>query len=145
MRYSTGTRFTDHHYIFKSYQIFLLPRRSLAVGCFEDMSPFAASNFDSPLAAQSDEAGNNSECHFLHQFLQRSVANWKRVNHWWRLPVLLQFKWIFSALQMPVLQGADGPALRIKGRTRNQCGDWGSYHWAQLLCLTFLRYPNMIF
>ena len=101
MRYYTGTRLIDHHCIFKSCQIFLFPTSSLAVGCFEDMSPFAASNFDSPLAAQSDEAGNNSEWHFLHQFLQRSVATWKRVNHWWRLPVLLQFRWIFSADACP--------------------------------------------
>ena len=61
MRYYTGTRFIDHLCIFKSCQIYLFPTSSLAVGCFEDMSPFAASNFDSPLAAQSDEAGNNSE------------------------------------------------------------------------------------
>ena len=42
---------------------------------------------------------------------------------------------------MPVLQGADGPTLRIQGRTGNRSGDRGSYHWAQLLCLEFSWYP----
>ena len=63
IRYYTGTRLIDHRLMYKFNQIqsYLFPASSLAVGCFEDMSPFAASNFDSPLAAQSDEAGNNSE------------------------------------------------------------------------------------
>ena len=43
--------------------MYLFPTSSLAVDCFEDMSPLAASNFDSPLAAQT-EAGNDSEWHF---------------------------------------------------------------------------------
>jgi len=42
---------------------------------------------------------------------------------------------------MPVLQGADGPTLRIQGRTGNQSGDRGSYHWAPLLCLEISSYP----
>ena len=40
------------------------------------------------------------------------------------LPVSLASQMsFFSVSQMPFLQGADGPALRSKGRTRNQCGD----------------------
>ena len=41
---------------------------SLAVDCFADMSPFAASNFDSPLAAQTEEAGNDGAWHFCANF-----------------------------------------------------------------------------
>jgi len=55
----TGTRLIDHH-----DANYLFPTISLAVDCFEDMSPFAASNFDSPLAAQTEEAENGSELHF---------------------------------------------------------------------------------
>jgi hypothetical protein len=44
--------------------IFLFPTISPAVDFFEDMSPFAASNLDIPLAAQTEEAENGSELHF---------------------------------------------------------------------------------
>ena len=127
----------DWSSLYVSIQICLFPTSSLTVGCFEDMSPFAASNFDSPLAA-TEEAGNDSErhaCTFRTNSWSRSVATWKRVNHWWRLLFLLRTKWVFSASQMPFLRGADGPALRIKGRAGNQSGDRGSYHWAQLPAL----------
>ena len=131
----------DWSSLYVSIQICLFPRSSLTVGCFEDMSPFAASNFDSPLAA-TEEAGNDSErhaCTFRTNSWSRSVATWKRVNHWWRLLFLLRTKWVFSASQMPFLQGADGPALRIKGRAGNQRRDRGSYHWAQLPALFDIR------
>ena len=93
------------------------------------MSPFAASNFDSPLAA-TEEAGNDSEL---------SIAPFAPIPE----AVQLQLGNVsttdgdcssycepneFSASQMPFLQGADGPALRIKGRAGNQSGDRGSYH-----------------
>ena len=55
----TGTRLIDHH----DADLFV-SNNSPAVDCFEDMSPFAASNFDSPLAAQTEEAENGSEWHF---------------------------------------------------------------------------------
>ena len=66
------------------------------------------------------------EWHFLHEFLQRSVATWKHVNDWCSLPIFLQVKKFVLVSQMPFLQGADGPALRIKGRAGNQSGDRGS-------------------
>ena len=55
MRYYTGIRLVDLH-----AQIYLFSTSSLAVDCFEDMSPFAASNFDSPTAAQTKEAGKRA-------------------------------------------------------------------------------------
>ena len=122
--------------------IFLFfPTISPAVDCFEDMSPFAASNFDSPLAAQTEEAENGSELHFCTTScsVQLQFGNVSTTDGVW--PSSCKSNEFFSALQMPVLQGADGPTLRIQGRTGNRSGDRGSYHWAQLLCLEFSWYP----
>ena len=146
MRYYTGTNWLIiiTYTVFKSCKIYLFPTSSLAVGCLEDMSPFAASNFDSPLAvaAQTEEARNGSEWqyewHFLHEFWQRSVATWKHVNHWCSLPIFLQVKKFVLVSQMPFLQGADGPALRIKGRAGNQSGDRGSSGHSCFVCLTII-------
>ena len=124
-----------HLYIYSNQvkSICFQPVHWLSVVCLEDMSPFAASNFDSPRAAQTEAARNSSEWHmndiwmtFLHEFLQRSVATWKHVNDWCSLPIFLQVKKFVLVSQMPFLQGADGPALRIKGRAGNQSGDLGT-------------------
>ena len=52
------------------------------------------------------------------------------------LASLLQVERVFSASQMPFLQGADGPALHIKGGTWNQSEDRGSIALSDVLVLS---------
>ena len=121
MRYYTGIRLVDLH-----AQIYLVSTSSLAVGCFEDMSPFAASNFDSPTAAQTEEAGKravNGTFARLPAALSCNLETCQPLMEFARL--LASQMSLFSIPKMPFMQGVDGPALRIKGRTWNQSEDRG--------------------
>ena len=101
------------------------------------MSPFAASNFDSPLAAQS-EAGNDSEWHFRMnscsvqlQLRNVSTADWAcksfcKSNEFSQLRRCLSCK-----VQM------DQPSTSRAERGTNAKTE------AQLLCLTLSWYPKI--
>ena len=112
MRYYTGIRLVDLH-----AQIYLVSTSSLAVDCFEDMSPFAASNFDSPTAAQTEEAGKravNGTFTRLPAAFSCGLETCQPLMEFARL--LSSQMSLLSSPQMPFMQGADGPALHIKGR-----------------------------
>ena len=107
-------------------QIYLVSTSSLAVHCFEDMSPFAASNFDSPTAAQTEEAGKravNGTFTRLPAAFSCSLETCQPLMEFARL--LSSQMSLLSSPQMPFMQGADGPALHIKGGTWNQSEDRG--------------------
>ena len=109
MRYYTGIRLVDLH-----AQIYLVSTSSLAVDCFEDMSPFAASNFDSPTAAQTEEAGKravNGTFARLPAALSCNLETCQPLMEFARL--LASQMSFFSIPPMPFMQCADGPALRI--------------------------------
>ena len=75
----------------------------------------------------------------LHDFLQRSVATWKRVNHWWSLPVFSQVKWVFYQFRRCLsckVQMDQPSASRAERGTKAKTE-------AQLLCLTLSWYPKI--
>jgi hypothetical protein len=128
----------DKHDIVNDHvQIHLFPTSSLAVDCFEDMSPFAASNFDSPLAAQT-EAGNDSEWHFRMNSCSvqlqlgnvstadRACKSFCKSNEFSQLRRCLSCK-----VQM------DQPSTSRAERGTNAKTE------AQLLCLTLSWYPKI--
>ena len=138
MRYYTGTNWFIITYIqIMSNLQYLFPTSSLAVGCLEDMSPFAASNFDSPLAAQTEEARNGSEWHMNDIFAWIPAAFSCNLETCQRL---MQLAHLFAS-QKGCLSFADAfPARRRwtspphQGKGRQP--KWRSrLIWAQLLCL----------
>ena len=122
MRYYTGIRLVDLH-----AQIYLVSTSSLAVDCFEDMSPFAASNFDSPTAAQTEEAGKRAVNGTFTRLPAAFSCSLETCQPLMEFARLLSSQMSLSSIpQMPFLRGADGPALHIKGGTWNRCEDRGS-------------------
>ena len=146
MRYYTSTNWfiIITYTVVKSGQIYLFPTSSLAVGCLEDMSPFAASNFDSPLAAQTGEARNGSEWHmniiWMTFFARMPAAFSCNLETYQRL---MQLAHLFAS-QKVCLSFADAFSARRRWTSRPHQGKgrqpkWRSrLIWAQLLCLTII-------
>ena len=122
MRYYTGTRLIDHHCIYsnhvKSFCFQQVHWLSVASRICRHSRQVTSTALWQPNQMRQETTANDIFCTNSCS-VQLQLGNVSTTGG----DCLSSCNSDEFSRQMPVLQGADGPALRIKGRTRNQCGD----------------------